>query len=198
MGRVVVNNSVTLDGVMQAPARRDEDTRGGFHHGGWAQRYFDPVMAEAANEAGAAALLLGRRTYEDLASVWPNSPADNPFTTVINAAKKYVASRTLHEPLAWNNSSLLEGDAVEAVAGLKERSDTDLVILGSGELVQSLMRRGLIDEYVLLIHPLVLGSGRRMFEGGVSAELELVATKTTRTGVIIATYRPAARTGEAA
>jgi dihydrofolate reductase len=194
MRRVVVNNSVTLDGVMQAPGRPDEDRRGGFEHGGWAQPYFDSVMAEVAAEgmAKGAALLFGRRTYEDFAGFWPNQTDDNPFTPVLNKAQKYVASTTLEEPLSWSNSTLLRGDAAEAVAGLKEQPGPDLVILGSGALIQSLMRRNLVDELVLLIHPLVLGSGRRLLpDGGAPATLRLVDTKTTTTGVVIATYQPA-------
>lgn len=194
MARVVVNNSLTLDGVMQAPGRPDEDRRGGFEHGGWAQPYFDPVMAEAAGEgmAAGAALLFGRRTYEDFATVWPNMSSDNPFTEVINNSTKYVASRTLKEPLAWNNSRLLAGDAADAVAKLKDENGKDIVILGSGELIQSLVRRNLIDEYRLLVHPLILGSGRRLFvDGGQLTRLRLVHTKTTTTGVVIATYQPA-------
>jgi dihydrofolate reductase len=192
--RLIVNNSLTLDGVMQAPGRPDEDRRGGFEHGGWAQRYFDPVMADVAagGMADDWALVLGRRTYEDFASVWPGMPEDNPFTNVINSAQKYVASRTLEEPLAWNNSTLLHGDAADAVARLKEQLDRNLVVLGSGELIQALMQRNLIDEYRLLIHPLVLGSGRHLFtDGGTFASLRLVDTKTTTTGVVIATYQPA-------
>jgi dihydrofolate reductase len=194
MRRVVVNNNLTLDGVMQAPGRPGEDLRGGFEHGGWAQPYFDPVMGSVAAEgiAKGPALLLGRRTYEDFAAFWPNQTEDNPFTAVLNNAQKYVASTTLQDPLSWTNATLLGGDAAEAVARLKEQPGKDLVVLGSGELVQSLMRRKLVDEYVLLIHPLVLGSGRRLFtDGGASAALRLVDTKTTTTGVVIATYQPA-------
>jgi dihydrofolate reductase len=193
MTRVVVNNSLTLDGVMQAPGRPDEDRRGGFEHGGWAQPYFDPVMAKAAGEgmASGGALLFGRRTYEDFAKVWPNMPGDNLFTAVINDSTKFVASTTLKAPLAWMNSTLLEGDAADAVAGLKAKPGKDIVILGSGELIQALMRRRLIDEFRLLIHPLILGSGRRLFvDGGPMTSLRLVETKTTTTGVVIATYQP--------
>jgi dihydrofolate reductase len=196
MSRVVVNNNVTLDGVMQAPGRPDEDVRGGFEHGGWATPYFDSVMASWAAEgmAKGGALLFGRRTYEDFASVWPNQK-DNPFSEVLNNRQKYVASTTLQEPLPWSNSNLLKGDAAEAVARLKEQPGNDLVVLGSGELVQTLMRRNLVDEYVLLIHPLVLGSGRRLFvDGGAFATLRLVETRTTTTGVVIATYQPAEST----
>lgn len=198
MSRVVVNNSVTLDGVMQAPGRPDEDPRGGFEHGGWAAPYFDSVMADLAGEGigRGGALLFGRRTYEDFAAFWPNQSEDNPFTTVLNNFQKYVASTTLKEPLSWSNSTLLKGDATESVARLKEQPGEDLVILGSGVLIQSLMRRNLIDEYVLLIHPLVLGSGRRLFtDDGSFAALRLVDTKTTTSGVVIATYQPAESIG---
>ncbi|HEX5825190.1 MAG TPA: dihydrofolate reductase family protein [Candidatus Limnocylindrales bacterium] len=194
MTRIVVNNNLTLDGVMQAPGRPDEDRRGGFEHGGWAQPYFDEVMAKAAGEgmAKGTALLLGRRTYEDFAKVWPTMPDDNPFTKVINDATKFVASQTLKAPLAWNNSTLLEGDAVDAVTRLKKKPGKDVVILGSGELIHSLMKHDLIDEYRLLIHPLILGSGRRLFaDGGPLATFKLVDSQTTTTGVVIATYHPA-------
>jgi dihydrofolate reductase len=193
MARITAFEHLTLDGVMQAPGRPDEDTRGGFEHGGWEPPYGDEVMGSVAAEgmSKGGAILLGRRTYEDFAGFWPKQ-TDNPFTNVLNNAQKYVASTTLEEPLPWANSTLLKGDAADAVAELKARSDQDLVILGSGELVQSLMQRGLIDEYVLLIHPLVLGSGRRLFrDGGAFAKLELADVKPTTTGVLIATYRPA-------
>ena len=187
MSKVVVFTNLTLDGVMQAPGRPDEDRRGGFEHGGWATPY--AAMAQAGNSmANAGALLLGRRTYEDFYTVWPNR-TDNPYTAVLNNMQKYVASTTLSEPLSWINSTLLKGDAAEAVARLKEEPGKDLLVMGSGELVQSLMRRNLVDSYVLLIHPLVLGSGRRLFtDGGAFAALRLVATSTTTTGVVIATY----------
>ena len=197
MGKIIVTNNVTLDGVMQAPARPDEDNRGGFTHGGWAVPYQDEVMGRVMGEAmargaqGGGALVLGRRTYEDFYSVWPNR-TDNPFTPVLNNSQKYVASTTLREPLPWQNSTLLTGDAVEAVARLKAQLDGDLGILGSGELIQSLMRHNLIDEFVLSIYPLVLGSGRRLFpDGGAFAKLQLVNTVPTTTGVVIATYRMA-------
>jgi dihydrofolate reductase len=191
VGKVVVFTSLTLDGVMQAPGRPDEDSRGGFTHGGWAQPYNDPVMGAVAAEgmADTGPILLGRRTYQDFFSFWPHQ-TDNPFTEVLDNSQKYVASTTLAEPLPWRNSTLLEGDAAEAVAGLKRQPGKDMVVLGSGELVQSLMRRNLVDQYVLLIHPLVLGSGRRLFpDGGAPATLRLMDTKTTTTGVVIATYQ---------
>ncbi len=191
MRKVIANLNLTLDGVMQAPGRSDEDTRGGFGHGGWALPYFDPVMGKVAAEGMATlpALLLGRRTYEDFYTVWPKR-TDNPFTEVLNNSQKYVASSTLKEPLVWGNSTLLQGDAVVAVAALKEQSGKDLVILGSGRLIQSLMRSNLIDEYVLSIHPLVLGSGAHLFpDGSPFTALRLVDAKTTTTGVVIVTYR---------
>jgi dihydrofolate reductase len=190
MRKVVVFASLTLDGVMQAPGRPDEDTRGGFEHGGWALPYNDEVMAKvlAENMAGAGPLVLGRRTYEDFYGFWPKQTG-NPFTEVLDSTRKYVASTTLAEPLPWSNSTLLEGDAADAVAGLKQQPGEDLTVLGSGELVQSLRRRDLVDEYVLLIHPLVLGTGRRLFpDGGGLARLRLTGSTATTTGVLIATY----------
>jgi dihydrofolate reductase len=193
VSKVVVVNNMTLDGVMQAPARPDEDARGGFKHGGWALPYNDAVMARAMGEgmSTSGALLLGRRTYEDFYAVWPNR-TDNPYTEVLNNAQKYVASTTLTEPLPWQNSTLLKGDVARAVASLKQQPGKDIVILGSGELIQSLMRHNLIDQFVLLIHPLVLGSGRRLFaDGSAFARLRLANTVTTTTGVVIATYQMA-------
>jgi dihydrofolate reductase len=193
MSKIIVFNSLTLDGVMQAPARPDEDVRGDFPYGGWATTYSDPEMGRAAAESGATAggLLLGRRTYEDFYQIWPNR-TDNPYTEVLNNSQKYVASRTLKEPLPWMNSTLLKGNVPEAVATLKAQQDKDLVILGSGELIQTLMQHQLIDQYILLIHPLVLGTGQRLFrEGSAYSALQLVDSKTTPKGVVIATYIPA-------
>jgi dihydrofolate reductase len=193
MPKLVVFTSVTLDGVMQAPGRPDEDTRDGFAHGGWAVPYMDPVMARVAAEgmAQAGPLLFGRRTYEDFHGFWPEQ-TDNPFTEVLQASRKYVASTTLREPLPWANSTLLTGDAAGAVARLKREPGPDLTVLGSGELVQALRRADLVDVYVLQVHPLVLGSGRRLFlEGGPPAALRLTDSVTTTTGVVIATYERA-------
>lgn len=190
MGKVVVFNHVTLDGVMQAPGRADVDRRGGFKNGGWATARMDAVLGKAAAEgmASGGSLLLGRRTFQNFAAFWPKQK-DNPFTAVLNKTRKYVASRTLKEPLEWSNSTLLKGDVAKAVAKLKKQSRKDLVILGSGELIQSLMKHDLIDEYVLMIHPVVLGSGRRLFTAkGAGASLKLAGTKESTTGVVIATY----------
>ena len=191
MSKVVVLNHLTLDGVMQAPGRPDEDRRDGFAHGGWARPRGDSVSQAFGGIGEVGGLLFGRRTYEDFFAFWPNQ-SDNPFTAVLTTTQKYVASTTLAEPLPWSNSTLLTGDAADAVARLKQQIDKDLLIMGSGELIQSLMRRNLIDEYVLLIHPLVLGTGRRLFaEGSPATALRLMDTKTTSSGVMIATYQAA-------
>jgi dihydrofolate reductase len=197
MAKVLVVSHVTLDGVMQGPGRPDEDTRSGFAHGGWAIPRSDEAMVAKIGErmADDGALLLGRRTYEDFYAVWAKQ-TNNPFTDALNNARKYVASRTLTEPLPWSNSILLDGDAAEAVAKLKEQQLGSLTTFGSGELIGSLMAAGLIDEYVLMIHPLVLGTGRRLFPEGAHASLRLTDSFTTITGVIIATYE-AARTTNA-
>jgi dihydrofolate reductase len=192
MSDVVVFMSLTLDGIMQAPGRADEDRRGGFEHGGWATPYADEATGRMAAEgmADTGALVLGRRTYEDILPFW--NKTGGPFKDMLNNTPKYVASKTLHEPLAWPNSELLDGDAVEAVSGLREQPGKDLVILGSGDLVRSLMRHDLVDRYVLLIHPLVLGHGQRLFADGVPmAALRLDGSKTTTMGVTMATYRTA-------
>jgi dihydrofolate reductase len=193
MSDVVVFASVTLDGVAQAPGRKDEDERGGFPFGGWAAPYADESQGRMAAEgmANTGAILLGRRTYEDFYGFWPNQ-SDNPFTDVLNQTQKFVASTTLHEPLGWQNASLLPGDGADAVAALKERSDKDLVMLGSIEFARALARRRLVDRYVLLIHPLVLGTGRRLFaDDGSRFALRLVDSKMSETGVVMATYEPA-------
>ena len=192
MARIVVINHLTLDGVMQSPGRPEEDTRGGFAHGGWGSRNSDEEMLRAVyarvNESGGLRLLLGRWTYEEMLGYW--NTEDSPFKEGLNSAPKYVASRTLREPLRWPNSTLLKGEAGDAVAELKQQADGDLFVMGSGELIETLMGRDLIDEYLLVIHPLVLGTGRRMFADGVPpAALRLVDSKTTAKGVVIASYQ---------
>jgi dihydrofolate reductase len=190
MRKVVVIEHVTLDGVMQAPGRPDEDTRGGFEHGGWAQERADEVMRRKMGERmQGGPLLLGRRTYEDFFSFWPQQ-RDNPYTEALDNAEKYVASTSLQEPLPWKNSTLLDGDAASAVAELKQEPGKDFTVLGSGQLVQSLMRRDLVDELLLMIHPLVFGTGRRLFpDGAPVAALTLVDSETTTSGVMIARYK---------
>ena len=191
MRKLTVFNHVTLDGVMQSPAGPDEDTRDGFCRGGWAQAGNDQVMADfigAGLGGEPGGLVLGRRTYLHFYGFWPHQP-DNPFTESLTKQQKYVASRTLAEPLPWQNSTLLPGDAADAVAALKQEPGPDLVVLGSGELIGSLRPRALVDEYVLLIHPLILGAGRRLFPEGAPADLRLAESVTTTTGVIIARYQ---------
>ena len=180
---------------MQAPGRDDEDCRDGFEHGGWAGAYNDAEQMKAVGEgmAKTGAILLGRRTYEDFYKVWPKR-TDNPFTPVLNNTLKYVASRTLHEPLPWMNSQLLAGSAEESVARLREEEGKDIVVLGSGSLLQSLLRQNLVDELMLTINPVVLGEGRRLFENIVPEKLRLVSSTTTSKGVIIATYQPCQNT----
>jgi dihydrofolate reductase len=194
MGKIVVFMSLTLDGVIQAPGRPDEDMRGGFQHGGWALPYADSEQGRAVGESMSATggLLFGRRTYEDFYKVWPSRTDGNPFTDVLNNTQKFVASTTLKEPLPWMNSTLLKGDLPQAVTGLKSQMDKDLVVLGSGNLVQTLMKHNLIDLYMLLIHPLILGTGHRLFpEGGTLTGLRLIESQKTSRGVVIASYQPA-------
>lgn len=210
MGRIVVTESLTLDGVMQAPGRVDEDPRGGFARGGWATSYPDPVMGAemAKGMARPGVMLLGRRTYEAMYAHWPALTDGNPFTEKLNKVQKYVVSTTLAEPLPWMNSTLISDDVTGAVAALKAEVDGDVAVLGSGQLVRTLAGAGLVDRYVLLIHPLVLGSGIRFLDalgpvGGSAgaagaagaadgARLRLVGSVVTGTGVIIANYEPAA------
>ena len=194
MGKVIVIEHLTLDGVMQAPGSPDEDPRDGFRHGGWANRRQDPAMQEvmSASMSSTWSLLAGRTTYEQFADYWPKQ-APNPFAEALGRVRKYVASTTLTEPLAWQNSTLLKGDATDAVSRLKEELKENLVVFGSGVLVRSLLPRNLVDEFVLLIHPLVLGSGRRLFadSGSDVSTFRLVDSATTATGVFIAKYQPA-------
>lgn len=195
MGRIVVMNHLTLDGVMQAPGRPDEDTRGGFAEGGWASRY--AAAGDAAGQAmgermaaggGLAGWLFGRRTYDDLLAQW-NSEG-GPFKDALNQAPKYVVSTTLTEHLPWPNSTPLRGDIPEAVRALKAQTSGVLGIMGSGELIKALLPADVIDEYLLMIHPLILGTGRRLFPEQVKLQVRLTGCVTSSTGVVIATYEP--------
>lgn len=180
--------SITLDGVLQAPGRPDEDPRGGFVHGGWAAGYQDEVSMRFAGEgmSGDGALLFGHRTYADLLQFWTITAEPNPFTDVLTRTRKHVASRSSDTILAYPESTLLAGEAVDTVRALREESD--LTILGSGELVRALHAAGLVDRYILLIHPIVLGSGTTLFADGDRVNLRLERSITTTTGVIIAQY----------
>jgi dihydrofolate reductase len=192
MRKLTVSEFVSLDGVMQAPGGADEDTDGGFRHGGWQRGYFDDVAGEriGASMAQTGAFLLGRRTYEIFASYWPTQSDDDPFAKIVNGLPKYVASTTLGEPLAWQNSTLLQGDVAKAVAELKEGEGGNVVVLGSGGLVQTLYENDLVDEYALMIHPIVLGSGKKLFREVPRKPLKLADSVTTSTGVVMATYVP--------
>jgi dihydrofolate reductase len=194
MRKLILTEFISLDGVMQGPGGPDEDRSGGFEHGGWQMPFFDDVMGKEADEGmgSAGAMLLGRKTYEIFAAYWPNQPDDAPFASFLNSIPKYVVSGTLKEPLEWVNSTLIKGDVAEEVRKLKEEPGKDISVLGSGDLAQTLMEHGLVDEYALWIHPLVLGSGKRVFrEGGPKISLSLVDSKTSGTGVLLLTYRPA-------
>lgn len=189
MRKVIVSEFLSLDGVMQAPGNTDE----GFQYGGWQIPYFDDVMATVVDKGlkAAGGLLLGRRTYDHFAGYWPSAPEEQE-PELMNDLPKFVASTTLKEPLAWSNSALLKGDVAGEVAELKERSGGDLIVLGSGELAQTLMRHNLVDEYQLMVHPVVLGTGKRLFrDDGSRRLLRLVDSTTSGTGVLLLTYRPA-------
>ena len=189
--RIVVSEFLTLDGVMQAPGGEEEDTSGGFEHGGWQMDYFDDVFGRYVMEAfdTSDGMLLGRRTYDTFAAYWPTSD-EEPIAGVMNSMKKYVASTTLKAPLEWQNSELLEGDAAEAVGRLKEQPGGDLVVIGSGKFAQTLIDNDLVDEYRIMIHPIVVGGGKRLFrDGNPLARLTLTDSKTTTTGVVLLTYR---------
>ena len=192
MRKLTVSEFVSLDGVMQAPGGADEDTEGGFRHGGWQMGYFDDVAGEriGASMAQTGAFLLGRMTYEIFASYWPTQSDDDPFAKILNGLPKYVASTTLGEPLAWQNSTLLQGDVAKAVAELKEGEGGNIVVLGSVGLVQTLYENDLVDEYALMIHPIVLGSGKKLFREVPRKPLKLADSVTTSTGVVMATYVP--------
>jgi dihydrofolate reductase len=197
MRRVIVNEFMSLDGVAQAPGGADEDPSGDFAHGGWHMQYMEDELAqrwvlESILEAGG--FLLGRRTYEIFAAYWPNAPEEEQvIAEPLNGKPKYVASTTLGEPLEWQNSTLVEGDVAAAVRALKQDDAGDLHVIGSTELVRTLIEHDLVDELRLMIDPLVLGGGKRIFrDDGLLRQLRLVDGQLTGTGAILATYAPAA------
>ncbi|HMB17927.1 MAG TPA: dihydrofolate reductase family protein [Gaiellaceae bacterium] len=196
MRKVIVNEFMSLDGVVQAPGGAEEDTSGGFKHGGWHMPYMDEVaqkeVLEGINEAGG--FLLGRRTYEIFAAYWPNAPEEEQVVAEpLNTKPKYVASTTLSEPLEWQNSTVLQGDIAEAVPALKQEDDAgDLHVIGSSELVRELIANDLVDELRVMIDPLVVGGGKRVFnDDGALRPWRLVDSQVTTTGAILATYAPA-------
>ncbi len=193
--RVVVVNHLSLDGVMQAPGHADEDRRGGFERGGWATERSDEATVAAVGErigTPDGGLLLGRRSYEGMLSGW--NERGGPFRDALNATAKYVVSRDPETELRWPNSTLLSGDVPAAVAELRGCEGGNLVVMGSGELVRSLLPHGLVDELLLMTHPIVLGSGLRLFEhGGGATELILREAEATPSGIVLAVYAPAGR-----
>jgi dihydrofolate reductase len=194
--RIVLSDFMSLDGVVQAPGGRKEDTDGDFAHGGWSMPFFDPeTMGAAIDDAmkETEALLFGRRTWQTMAAAWPRRAGD-PFADRMNDIRKYVASRTLTEgDLHWSNSTLLPpDDAIGAIRELRARPGGDIQVLGSSSLASQLVDGGLVDEYLLMIEPILLGGGKRLFPaGGEARTLELVSTTTAKTGVLICCYRPA-------
>jgi dihydrofolate reductase len=193
MRKLIVSEFLTLDGVMQSPGYPDEDPSGGFEYGGWQMPLMDD-MAGAEIMAGMAttdALLLGRVTYDIFAGYWPTAPPDDPVADTINSFTKYVVSTTLREPLDWQDSHVIAEDVPGEVGKLKEGSGKDIQVIGSGQLVQTLMQHDLIDEYRLMVYPLILGKGKRLFrEGSPKSALRLIESKTSPRGVLIATYAP--------
>jgi dihydrofolate reductase len=195
MRRVIVNEFMSLDGVAQAPGGEEEDTSGGFAHGGWHMRFMEDETAMKRVLGGiveAGGFLLGRRTYKIFAAYWPNaSEEEQVIAEPLNTKPKYVASRTLTEA-EWQNSTVLEGELADAVGALKQEDGGDLHVIGSTELVQSLIEHGLVDELRLMIDPVVLGGGKRIWQDdGVLRPLRLVDSETTPSGAIFATYAPA-------
>ena len=193
MGRLIVTEFMTLDGVAQAPGRPDEDRAGGFAHGGWQAPLADPesggVIFEQANSMDA--LVLGRKTYEIFADYWPSAPEASPFTGLLNGVPKYVASRTLAGPLAWAGSTLITDDLAGSISTLKEGHD-EVHVIGSLDLVQSLLGFGLGDRLTLWVYPLVLGSGKRVFAGGTApTALRLTESSTYPSGTLHLTYETA-------
>jgi dihydrofolate reductase len=187
-----VNEFLSIDGVMQGPGSPEEDTDGGFEHGGWQIPYFDEGVLAGAQEGMAEtdAYVFGRRTYQIMAAYWPTAPSDDPFAGHLNGTKKYVASRTLNE-VEWQNSELLTGDVAEAVAALKRQPGGTISVLGSGHLVQTLIAHDLVDEFALIISPIVLGSGKRLFRDADQVRrFELIRATTSPKGNVLASYRP--------
>ena len=194
--RIVISDFISLDGVVQAPGGRNEDTDGGFQHGGWSMEFFDPdTMGPVLGEVmeNTEALLFGRRTWQVMAAAWPGRAGD-PFADRMNEIRKYVVSRTLGEgDLAWSNTTLLSDDAFGAIRKLRDAQGKDIQVMGSASLATQLVENDLVEEYRLMIEPIVLGGGKKLFPvDGRARKLELVGSTISKTGVHICTYRPAA------
>jgi dihydrofolate reductase len=192
MRKLIVSTFLTLDGVMQAPGGPGEDDRGGFTHGGWSVNYWDEKMLQVMGEAMSTPfdLVLGRRTYDIFAAYWPHA-TDEQGAKPLNDATKYVASRS-HPELTWSTSVLIDGDAADGIAALKKEDGPELQVHGSGNLIQTLLRHSLVDQFRLWVFPLVIGSGKRLFaDGTIPSGLTLVNSTVSTTGVVIGTYEPA-------
>jgi dihydrofolate reductase len=191
MRKLVVSEFLTLDGVMQAPGDPNEDRSGGFEHGGWQLQFFDEAFGAFVLEAmtGSGAYLFGRRTYETFAAFWPNQPADDPVAGPMNATPKYVVSTSLTEPLPWQPSTLVRD--TDGIRRLRAEDGGDILLFGSGDLVQTLIRESLVDEYSLMVHPIVLGTGKRLFRDDAPlSRFELVESNASSKGVLLLRYRP--------
>jgi dihydrofolate reductase len=193
MRKLIVSEFLTLDGVYQGPGSVDEDRSGGFDHGGWQMPFGDEeggeYVGKGIEEAGA--FLLGRVTYDIFAGYWPNQPADDPFARTMNEKPTYVVSTTLTEPLSWQNSTLIRDDVAGTIRRLKAEDGGDIMVIGSGELVQTLIGENLVDVYQLMVHPIVLGKGKRLFRSDLDlSQLELIDSKTTSKGVLLLRYKP--------
>ncbi len=193
MRKLGVIDFLSLDGVIQAPGQPEEDIEGGFQHGGWAIPYHNEEVAASLVDRMSAtdAYLFGRKTFENFAAYWPTAPRDIPFTDHLNNTAKYVVSKTLKDP-QWHNTTVIDGDVANQVIKLKQQPGKNIAVLGSGELVQTLIENDLVDEYFLTVYPVILGGGKRLFrDDGHLRELELVDSRTTSTGGVMVTYRPA-------
>jgi dihydrofolate reductase len=195
MRKLVVGTFVTLDGVMQAPGGPEEDRSGGFEHGGWLVPYFDDMLGRRMVEWTQAAdgVILGRKTYEIFAAHWPHIGDEDPIAAKLNRVRKYVASRTLKR-VEWKNAELIQGDVAEAIAGLKHQPGGELQVTGSQDLIQTLLSHNLVDEFRLLVFPVLLGTGKRLFaEGTVPASLRLITSEQSSTGVSVQVYQSAGK-----
>jgi len=193
VAKIVLQEFLTLDGVMQGPGGVEEDPSGGFDKGGWQQAYPDATLGGFVLDglSGAGGYLLGRRTYDIFAGYWPHQPADGPVSSLMNSKPKYVASRTLSEPLSWQNSTLISGDVVGRLRQLKSEIAQDMMVIGSGDLVQTLMANGLVDEYRLMVYPVVLGEGKRLFrEADAIKRLRMTGSESTSAGILLLRYEP--------
>ena len=194
MAKIVVSEFLTLDGVYQGPGGPEEDTSGSFTQGGWATELDDgqdndsSVVLDSFEHTDG--LLLGRRTYDIFAGFWPNVSPDDPYGTFMNRFRKYIVSTTLTEPLSWENSTLISSDVPAAVQRLRDAPGGDIQVIGSGELVQTLIANDLVDSYRLMVYPVILGTGKRLFRDGAEANLKLVDSYATKGGVLILTFEP--------